>query len=255
MNLSEAITCEFTAVVHKGREVPELKEAVLAGEVTLSKAKKICSVITPQNKNEWIELAKCETSRVIEMCVARANPKEQTIESAKYTSGDRLEFKLGVSDEWFANLKQVKDLLSQKFGRNVDSEEALGHIMKDFIQRNDPVLKAERAMASSEKRAQKQNSPFPGTVNSKKQTKPRREKIKRITFHQLNVRDGNQCTHVGRFGRCEEKRWLDTHHIVEVTKGGTNALENLTTLCRAHHQAHHFAPMAGQSSTKFSSRL
>ncbi|MBI3556086.1 MAG: HNH endonuclease, partial [Deltaproteobacteria bacterium] len=39
--------------------------------------------------------------------------------------------------------------------------------------------------------------------------------------------------------RCESTRWLDSHHITPVRKGGADTLENLTTLCRAHHQMGH----------------
>ena len=49
LGLSEAVAYSLIAVIRKGREVPELKLAVLEGKVTLSKAKKICSVINPKN--------------------------------------------------------------------------------------------------------------------------------------------------------------------------------------------------------------
>lgn len=91
--------------------MPSLKQAVVDGRVTLSKAKKICSVITAKNSQEWIDLAACETSRVIEKCVARANPKAAVKESVKYITEDHLALKLGVSEEWLGLLKSVKDLL------------------------------------------------------------------------------------------------------------------------------------------------
>jgi hypothetical protein len=78
---------------------------------------------------------------------------------------------------------------------------------------------------------------FPGTVAPLKQLK--RKPLKRITIHAVNQRDQGQCTHVSRIGRCEQKRWLDRHHIVPVSNGGTNEIENLTTLCHAHHKLMH----------------
>jgi len=38
---------------------------------------------------------------------------------------------------------------------------------------------------------------------------------------------------------CGQKRWIHLHHIVPVAKGGKNTLENLTTLCSAHHKLVH----------------
>lgn len=111
LGLSEGVAYALIAVIHRGREVPELKLAVLDGRVTLSKAKKICSVITPENHRQWIDLAEHETSRVIERCVARANPKLAVKESIKYKSAERLELKLGVSEEALLTvLKEFRDL-------------------------------------------------------------------------------------------------------------------------------------------------
>ncbi|MBI2605974.1 MAG: HNH endonuclease [Deltaproteobacteria bacterium] len=39
--------------------------------------------------------------------------------------------------------------------------------------------------------------------------------------------------------RCEQKRWLQVHHIKPVSLGGGNTLENLTTLCSGHHRMRH----------------
>lgn len=47
-------------------------------------------------------------------------------------------------------------------------------------------------------------------------------------------RDGARCT-VARFlgGQCH--RTLDVHHIIPRSEGGTDELENLATVCHAHH--------------------
>ncbi|MGE0527200.1 MAG: HNH endonuclease [Bdellovibrionales bacterium] len=50
------------------------------------------------------------------------------------------------------------------------------------------------------------------------------------------ARDGGRCTHVDAQGRrCSEEKWLDVHHIRPVSAGGRHHLDNLTTLCRHHH--------------------
>jgi len=50
----------------------------------------------------------------------------------------------------------------------------------------------------------------------------------------LRYRDRG-CTFPG----CESTLWLDAHHIVHWTKGGTSDLVNATLLCRHHHRLHH----------------
>lgn len=248
LQISEGIAYALIAVINRGKEVPELIAAVESGKVSLSKAKKICSVITPKNQKEWIDLARYETSRVIEKCVAGANPKEAVKESAQYKSADRIEFKLGVSEEWMALLEATKDVLSQKQSRVVTSEEALLTVMREFNDRHHPVKKAERAIARVQKKASDQKQQCPGTVapcessvsrKSSIQDPPKRTALKRITLHAVNLRDQGQCTHISQFGRCQQKRWLDQHHVIPVSRGGSNEIENLTTLCHAHHKLQH----------------
>lgn len=246
LHISEGISYALIAVINRGKEVPELIEAVESGKVSLSKAKKICSVINPENHKQWINLATHETSRVIEKCVALANPKEAVKESAQYKSADRIEFKIGVSEEWVELLATTKDLLSQKQSRAVTSEEALLFIMimREFNDRHNPVKKAERSLARArqKKSVEIEEPQCPGTAEPAKQAarKPLgREPVKRITIHAVNHRDQVQCTHISKFGRCEQKRWLDHHHIIPIANGGTNEPKNLTTLCHGHHKILH----------------
>ena len=42
-----------------------------------------------------------------------------------------------------------------------------------------------------------------------------------------------------RFPGCENRRWVDGHHIHHWARGGETSLENLVTLCRHHHRLVH----------------
>ncbi len=56
---------------------------------------------------------------------------------------------------------------------------------------------------------------------------------------EIRMRDGH-CTHVDSNGaRCDSRKDLEIHHIIEVRDGGTDSLDNLKLLCRAHHQTQH----------------
>lgn len=50
----------------------------------------------------------------------------------------------------------------------------------------------------------------------------------------VRTRDGG-C----RWPGCERRRYVDVHHVVFVSQGGRTRLNNLTTLCRAHHRLVH----------------
>lgn len=49
LGLSESVTCNLSAVMRKAKEVPELKAKMAAGQISLSNARRIAPVLTPDN--------------------------------------------------------------------------------------------------------------------------------------------------------------------------------------------------------------
>ncbi len=244
LKLSEDVACNLIAIMRRSRAVPELTERIRDGSITASKARKIASVITTDNKSAWLDLASSKTSRQIEKAVAQENPKAAVVESVKYKTAERLEFKIGVSEEWLSALQQVKDLLSQKRMKAVTSEEALKAIMDDFLKRNDPIRRAERVqkrkVESEISEEPKPDNQFDST--DKHPSVPGRQRLPAHTKHAVMLRDQRRCRHLSIQGeRCENRRWIDVHHIIPVSDGGNNQIENLITLCSAHHRAQHRA--------------
>ena len=49
-------------------------------------------------------------------------------------------------------------------------------------------------------------------------------------------RDGNRCAFVSKDGRrCEERGFLEFHHVVPYAMGGKTTVENIQLRCRAHN--------------------
>lgn len=230
LELSPQIAKDFSAVVKKSFEVPSLATALRSQQISISKARKICPAITETDSKRWIELAAECSTRIVEKAVALANPKAAVIESLVYASEERLELRLGVSEEWSNYLKKTKDLLSQQLRRPVDTEEALLILMKEKCEKIDPVEKAKRA---AKKRKNMAVEPAP---------KKNGRHIPASVTHAVNIRDQNQCTYVNANGkRCESRRWLHMHHIQHFAAGGLHSAENLQTLCSAHHKIKHLS--------------
>ena len=62
---------------------------------------------------------------------------------------------------------------------------------------------------------------------------------------------GNQCTFTSADGRrCQQKRWLQFHHVVPVAQGGLNTAQNLKLLCTQHHHSTHSNGVAWLSGAK-----
>jgi 5-methylcytosine-specific restriction endonuclease McrA len=49
-------------------------------------------------------------------------------------------------------------------------------------------------------------------------------------------RDGGRCAYVGTQGRCEERGFIEFHHVIPFADGGETSAANLQLRCRAHNQ-------------------
>lgn len=145
LGLSEANTYAFIQVARKSREVPALKEAIQDGKLTLSKATRLTSVINNENKTNWIHKAAELSKNSLEREIARENPKAAVQERAKFVSENRLELKIGISEKLMKTLKRVQDLESQRTRKASSFEDVLGKVLEDYLEKNDPIRKAERS--------------------------------------------------------------------------------------------------------------
>jgi 5-methylcytosine-specific restriction endonuclease McrA len=118
-------------------------------------------------------------------------------------------------------------------------EDTLEAMVEVFLERKDPLRKAKRAQKNAEKKETESPS-FPMGLSRI----IRKQQTGRVSFRSLRnkvfARDGGRCTENNPDGsRCEQTRWLHTHHIKPLSEGGTNDLENLTVLCSGHHRMVH----------------
>lgn len=229
LGLSESRGYSLITVARKAREVPLLKEKIGLGAITLSSARKIASVLTSENQAEWLEKAETLSARQLEKEIVRVSPRAATPERVTYVTPERVSLEVGLSERDMLRLRRVQDLLSQSKRRPVTLEEALGVLTSEFLMRHDPVEKA--------KKHEVKKGP---SVTVRKLFTLGRRPIPAAIRHRVNLRDQGRCTYVLSDGsRCNEARWIEIHHKIPVSEGGTNALENLTTLCSSHHRRTH----------------
>ncbi|MBW7877615.1 MAG: hypothetical protein H3C47_16685, partial [Candidatus Cloacimonetes bacterium] len=71
--ISAATVSNLITVARKAVQIPAMKEAIHSGEVGLAKLRKVSSVITSENKSEWIEKSKKLSCRELEKEVAKVS--------------------------------------------------------------------------------------------------------------------------------------------------------------------------------------
>lgn len=253
LKLSESTSLNLINVARKAVQVPALKTEIEAGQLSVCKARKIVPVLTTQNQAEWIEKAKTLPTRKLEREIARVAPGEAFPERIRFVTESRVNLSFSLDEQTLEKIKRVQDLESQRRGRVVTLEETLAAMSALYIERNDTVAKAERALAKNglgHTDVTRQTGSHKIARNAKsvekldKQTFGNslrtRQPIPTAVEHEVVLRDAAQCTATNTNGnRCERRRFLHVHHIKPVSLGGENSPENLTTLCSSHHRIYH----------------
>lgn len=85
LGIAENTAYSLITVARKVREVPELGVKFRAGEITLSKARRVAAVLTPVNQEEWLAKACSLSTRKFEREIAKIRPDTQTHEEARRT--------------------------------------------------------------------------------------------------------------------------------------------------------------------------
>jgi hypothetical protein len=242
LGYSEAVAGCLISVSRKSKGIPRLQMALKNQEITSSVAQKFLSVVTNENAEELIEFTKHNSCRALERKVSgiSGNPKVT----------------ITIDQETLDLLERVRALECQSQQSSVTRLEALKASLHLYIERKDPILKAQRVLAKGknsregQKQTREMKKQTPGgqkqTRQAKEQTsegqtqKTKRTPLPAYVQHIVNLRDERRCTHINSRGeRCTENKWLDLHHVTHVRDGGTNAPENLRTLCDYHHDLEH----------------
>ncbi len=240
LGLSEPVAYALITVARKAKELGALNDAICSQKLTVSRASRIVAALTRENANELIAFAASHTQRETDQKVARLSDRR----TERHES-------LKVSVEVLELLKKAQTVMASKKKRDLKLNETLKFVLEEFLNRHEPVRKADRARQRAEK-----STPRISAANSVC-TKPeacaksnkRRTPIAARVRHIVNGRDQARCTFVDLSGnRCSNDRWLHAHHIVPVNRGGGNEPANLVTLCSFHHDLVHQLgfPIEGQ---------
>jgi hypothetical protein len=244
LHLSREVASIYNKIAKKALIIAGFKEQIQSGSISVSNANRICSVITPENKEKWFMLAQGSKLQ-LEKAVALASPKTAIRERAIARNiGDhvQMEIRFGTSEKSFDDLKRAQDILSQKLQRGATMDDVYSSALQLFLDKNDPLRKSCR-VKTNQTQTQNQNDKIAtseikvlGTMKSVGAARNLKITVKRAVHH----KNESQCSHIDELGqRCQQRRHLHIHHIQPLSQGGTNHINNLIILCSGHHQAHH----------------
>ncbi|MGZ3721430.1 MAG: HNH endonuclease [Bdellovibrionales bacterium] len=270
LELDEAVAYALIAVARKSKALPALRKAIAEAKISPSKASRMVSTLNAENADELIDFASCHTNSEIDYEVAKRNPKAAARDRVKALAEDLYQVTVNFDKKTLEFYKRIQSLLAQK-GKSCTLSDAIAAAPEYYLDAEDPVRKAERSSKRAEQKAQTQKTQTqyaktPETTKLSENSTPQTEKelclnrVQKITIkkrkplmadekHAAFKRDQGRCTFQDEKGhRCDSDRWVEIHHIVPVSQGGTNDPENLTTLCSFHHDLIHqlSLPIDGQ---------
>src|SRR5688572_27470396 len=224
---------QLNAVAKKCDEVPALKQAIDDGVLNVSKARRITSVIEKGNPQDWIKKAATLPQRKLEKEIAKASPRSSVPTKTKPLNETDALLSLSISIEALEQLERLQEVLSQKEQRAVTLKDAIEAAARLALDKVDPLKRAKRSINRKMGKTKRADSP----IFSSRRKSPRF--IPASLKHQVTLRDRGRCTKQVNGTRCPQTRWLDVHHVVPLSQGGKNELENLVTLCSGHHRMTH----------------
>jgi len=151
-------------------------------------------------------------------------PAEEPRASTTIERVFRLQF--GIDADTMAKFSRVQSIAATKRRRHVDLAELFGILCDAFLERHDPVRRAQRR---KQKRAQREAAGAPErTAATRHVPQPVRDEVFR--------RDGGRCTFVDSSGRrCDATLNLHVDHVRPFALGGTHEASNLRVMCPAHN--------------------
>lgn len=214
LKFSEANAHHYITVCRKAKKVPALQAALDRGKITISKAKTIAPVLNQENAPHWLGRAEHCTVRELEREVAQERPDLARVERIWHRAKDHVEVTTTLRENTHDILKRCQELMKQSKNGHVPFAEVLHELAEAYLERHDPLRKAER-----------------------KDPEKRTEREKAL------LRDNGACQYVMPSGRpCGARYWIDLHHIKPRSEGGSDSAENLIVFCSQHHRMAHGPP-------------
>ncbi|PID81980.1 hypothetical protein CSB20_00150 [bacterium DOLZORAL124_64_63] len=273
LEFSKTRTGDFLHLARKLEKLPRLKKEMEEGKIGYTKAREIVKVADEENEDRWLNAAKKKSRQELRETVKRAkqrakrervkNPAQGELLAGLHPTGalpvaltHKVTFEL--TSEQLAHFEALVEAFGKQGGAVAGSGRAimLLEAMASLVGRADSGAVANPKEPHTQihvhhcpdcekshittSRGETELTPSEyeklacdahvATVDG-----PNKSAIPPSTRRRVLARDQHRCQAPG----CSHTRFLEIHHIIPRSEGGTNAEENLTTLCSACHQRAH----------------
>jgi len=137
--ISAATVSNLIAVARKSVEIPDMKEAIACGEVGLAKLRKVSSVITSENKSEWIEKSKKLSCRELEKEVAKVSTYKPRRDFWQRINADYFRLSIDATEDFKALAERAQDVFCKKSQSNKTLTKVFTWALNEALAKHDPL--------------------------------------------------------------------------------------------------------------------
>jgi hypothetical protein len=244
---------ERVRVAEALEDLPQTRELLEVGEISYSAVREITRVAQAHDEHEWLALIDGKSIGDVERLLRGRKPGDSPSEPPDPDREPR-RWMLDLQPEVHAALKETRRRIEEEIGETLDDnafmaalcERALGGAASDNARAKYQVAitvceQCDRAtqdgggeIVDIDQHVVERARCDADIVRADEPSRVTSE-IPLTIRRQVLARDHHRCTVPG----CRSSKWLEIHHIVPRAAGGGHDPWNLTTLCGAHHGAHH----------------
>jgi 5-methylcytosine-specific restriction endonuclease McrA len=235
---------------------PRLAQALRNGTLSWSAVRELTRVATASNEEAWLEIAKGRTLRQVEELVAGHKPGERP-DDPHDPSLRRHVLRFDVSAETYATFREAMAKLRRESHSPLDDDASLLLLARQILGgptdegrapyqialtlcdecgrgrqqgRGELIDVGSEIVEMAQCDAQHVGDTHVGATPAKA-----RQDVTPALRRQILRRDGGRCAVPG----CRQSIFLDLHHVSLRSEGGDHSVDNLVTVCGAHHRAFH----------------
>jgi hypothetical protein len=235
--------------------LPRTREMLADGQVSYSAVREITRVAEPETEHAWLDAVDGKTIHEVERMVSGhapgdlpTDPGDPQLEPRRWTAD--------LDPDVYALVLEARRQIEEEMGGSLDDNAFVAALCERALGAGESDAKNPRyqiALTVCE-RCERATQDAGGQIIDVAPSVPARalcdaEHIGRLdepaarakseippkTRREVLRRDHGRC----RVPGCRGSKWLEIHHIVPRSQGGTHDPRNLLTLCGAHHRAHH----------------
>lgn len=249
LRLSEHAAYNRIEAARAVRRFPVILERLAEGSVNLSTIRLLAPHLTAENHAGVLAEAAGKSKREVEVLAARLAPRPDVpavlrkLPVSTPANSPRGELAPSVPALPPGPRAAVVPLAPARFALHV----TLGQEAHDDLRRlqdllcletpsGDPARIVEMALSRLRHDVEKKKRAATERARASLGTAPHSRDIPAEVARAVFRRDGDRCAFIGRSGRrCEEKKFLQLHHVDSYALGGGKTLDELSVRCRRHN--------------------